>query len=457
LKSPVPDKLRARLSDKTLIPPKSRVLVALSGGADSVVLLHCLLAIGPDMEYTLFAAHLNHGIRGESADADEEFCRRLCKDWDVPLYIGKADCLRLSKERGQSLEEAARDARYAFLLKTADDINADRIAVAHHMDDQAETVLLNLLRGTGALGFRAMPSLRGRIARPLLSCSRQELREYAKENGLSFVQDETNSDLKYARNRLRSLEPELKRINLAYVKNVCSAAELLAEDDDALCSWAELEFKKADRGDGVDCKAVTRLPAAVGSRVVRAYAKKSGLTADLSRKHTDALVSLCAGKTGCSLDLPHGFCAFVDYGVLTIRPSEKGAEPENYCVPLSLYGETPTPFGTITAETVPRPDDLSEGEPFSCFVSAEAFIGAVVRGRLPGDVIRPIGAPGGKKLKDYYIDKKIKRQDRSLPVVAVGQNVLWAVGAGLSQLAAVGGQTTILSLKFTPQEKSSAK
>ncbi len=451
MKTPMLDKLRSALKDGRLIPPKSRVLVALSGGADSIALLHGLLALANELDLCVFAAHLNHGIRGDSADADEAFCKNVCEKWGVTLFAKKADCPALALEQKRSLEEAARAARYAFLEETAKKIGADRVAVAHHRDDQAETVLLNLFRGTGASGLRAMRPLRQNIVRPLLFASKGEILEYVSQNGLPFVQDETNSDKAYARNRLRALDPQLRLINPAYAQNICRAAALTGEDDDALCAWAKTELEKAAHAEGLSCERVTALPRAVSGRVIRLYAASQGLKADLSFRHVDAIRAVCAGKTGACVDLPSGFSARVDYGALTIARAKKDSGGRDYCVSLAVEGETATPLGVISASMVPRPRDLA-APPFECFVAAEPVVGAVVRPRKPGDTILPFGAPGKKKLKDFYIDKKIRREDRSLPVIAAGSEVLWAIGAGLSQIAAVGSQKTVLWLKFTPVE-----
>lgn len=448
---PVLDKLRSAIVGGRLIPPKCRVLVGLSGGADSVVLLHGLLALKDELDCSVFAAHLNHGIRGEAADADEAFCKTLCEQWGVPFFSKKVDCPALAREKKQTLEEAARFARYAFLEGVARETGAYRIAVAHHLDDQAETVLLNLLRGTGASGLRAMRPLRANIIRPLLFVSKAEILDYAAQNRLSYAQDETNADIAHSRNRLRALSKAFSRINAAYAQNVCRAAQLISEDDDALCAWAEQELVNALRGDGLCCEALNALPKAVSGRVLRLYAASRGLTSDLSLRHVDALRGLCNSSTGSSVNLPRGFAAKVEYGVLTIRRFEKARTLPDYCVPFDAGGKTNTPAGDIASRLIPRPKELDPASPLECFIAPDCVRSAVVRPRKPGDVIHPLGAPGKKKLKDYYIDKKIPQKDRCLPVLAIGNEVLWAVGAGISQRAAVREENTVLWLQFTPR------
>jgi len=444
-------KLRSAVVDGRLIPNSSRVLVGLSGGADSVALLHGLLALQKELGFSVCAAHLNHGIRGEAADADEAFCKSICDAWGVPFFSQKVDCPALARQRRQSLEEAARFARYAFLEGAARKAGAYRIAVAHHRDDQAETVLLNLLRGAGSAGLRAMRPLRANVIRPLLFVSKAEILNYLSAHSLPYVQDETNADPCHSRNRLRALDAEFKKINPAYAQNVCRAAQLIAEDDDALCAWAEKELQRARQGEGIRCEAVNALPRAVSGRVLRLYAASRGLHADLALRHVDALRAICAASTGASVDLPKGFLAKVDYGVLTIGRAEIAQDLPDYCVPLNTEGETQTPLGVLTASRIPRPKSLVPDSPLSCYVSPDSVRCAVVRPRKPGDVIHPLGAPGRKKLKEYYIDRKIPREDRSLPVIALGGEVLWVVGAGISERAVVRGEDTVLFLRFSPR------
>ncbi len=453
MENPMLHKLRSALIGGELIPPKNRVLVALSGGADSVALLHGLLALNPELGYSVSAAHLNHGIRGAAADSDEAFCRNLCDGWGVPFCSQRIDCPALARERKQSLEEAARNARYAFLEETATSIGARCIATAHHANDQAETVLLNLLRGTGASGLRGMRQGRNNIIRPLLDVTRGEILEYISLNSLDYVQDETNFDTEYTRNHLRALDPQLRQINPAYSRNICRAASLIGEDDDALCAWAKAELAKAALGDGISCEGVNSLPRAVSGRVIRLYAASKGLAIDLSYNHIDSIRALCKGKTGASINLPRGFSARVDYGKLTIKRLKENVATCGYCLPLIIGRDVHTPVGKLSSSLVSLPADLSKCSPFECYAVKEVFDGAVVRPRQPGDYIHPFGAPGKKKLKDYYIDKKIPHSRRNLPVIAVGSEVLWAVGAGTSQKAAIGNQSAVLHLEFLPTDE----
>ena len=251
-----------------------KVLCALSGGADSVALLWGLCALREKAGLFVCAAHLNHGLRGALAARDEAFCRALCARAGVPLAVGAADCRALARAAGKGVEEAAREARYAFLFRAAEEAGCGWVLTAHHAGDQAETVLFHLLRGAGAAGLGGMPARRGRLLRPLLECKKADLLAVARGSGWGHVEDETNEDRTYARNRLRALGAELAKFNAGWEQNICRAAALLREDDEALCAWAARERAALAKGEGLDAGGLAALPAAVQGRVVRLLCKE---------------------------------------------------------------------------------------------------------------------------------------------------------------------------------------
>ena len=220
-----------------MLPPSGGVmLVAVSGGRDSVCLLHYLAAMPRD--FSVAAAHLDHGQR-PTAGRDVAFVEELCRSLDVPLTVERADVPALARERGVGLEEAGRMARYDFFRRTADRLGAQRIATAHHAADQAETVVLNLVRGTGMQGLAGIPPVRGRIVRPLLETSREDIETYLEVHRLSHVEDETNRDTALRRNLLRrEVMPRLAELHDGAAANICRTAELLRQEDAFLDSLA---------------------------------------------------------------------------------------------------------------------------------------------------------------------------------------------------------------------------
>ena len=265
-----------------MLPPSGGVmLVAVSGGRDSVCLLHYLAVMPRD--FTVAAAHLNHGQR-PTAGRDAAFVEELCRELDVPLTVERADVPALARERGVGLEEAGRMARYDFFRRTADRLGAQRIATAHHAADQAETVVLNLVRGTGMQGLAGIPPVRGRIVRPLLETSREEIETYLETHRLSHVEDETNRDTALRRNLLRrEVMPRLAELHDGAAANICRTAELLRQ---------ELQRNEWDRSFHQDTH---RLSEEILHREALPREDRSQRLLNLERERTQFYADQCGG------------------------------------------------------------------------------------------------------------------------------------------------------------------
>ena len=299
-----------------MLPPKGGVLLcAVSGGRDSVCLLHYLAAIAPQRGFTVAAGHLNHQMRPE-ARRDEDFVRELCRTLGVAFYTEAAPVYETAARWGLGVEETGRRLRYEFLFRTADAIGADRIATAHHAQDQAETVLLNLLRGTGPEGLGGIPPVRGRIVRPLLQTSRAEIEDYLQENGLSHVEDSTNEDTHYARNRLRrELWPRLETINPALTKAIGRTAEILRRENGYLDTLAAEYLPPS--GTAVETARLLSAPEALRSRVMRLLLERTPTgKKDVGAAHIQALLALA--ESGGLLALPGGLRAVCRDGWLRL-------------------------------------------------------------------------------------------------------------------------------------------
>lgn len=281
------------------------VLCAVSGGRDSMALLHLLSALAPETGTQVMAAHFNHQLR-PLADRDEDFVRAWCGARGIPLACGRGNAGGFAAGEGLSIEDAARTLRYAFLEKAAGELGADRIATAHHREDNAETVLLHLLRGAGPQGLGGIPPIRGRIIRPLLEISRKEIDAYVERNGIPYVEDETNRDPAYTRNRLRmEVLPLLEEIAPGASGRIAAAASLLREEDGYLRREAERLLPAGEPG-------VLALPASLLEgqdrvlvrRMARAMARRLGV--ELTQRQTEAALGL---RCGGFLDLPGNLCA----------------------------------------------------------------------------------------------------------------------------------------------------
>ena len=308
-----------------MLPPEGGVILcAVSGGRDSVCLLHYLTTIAPRRGFTVAAAHLNHRMRPE-AQRDEDFVRGLCREWNVPFYTEAVPVYKTAARWGLGVEETGRRLRYDFLLRTADAIGAAYIATAHHAQDQAETVLLNLLRGTGPEGLGGIPPVRGRIIRPLLQTGRAEIEDYLRANGLPHVEDSTNQDTHYARNRLRrELWPQLETVNPAVTRAIGRTAEIVRGEN------ADLDTLAAERlpaeGTAVETAALLAAPEPLRPRMVRLLLDRLPTgKKDVSAVHMDAVLALAEG--GGTLDLPGGARAVCRDGWLRLTVKEP-APPE---------------------------------------------------------------------------------------------------------------------------------
>ncbi len=444
--------VQSTIREYGLILPGQTVLVGLSGGPDSVALLHVLLSLAPSMDFKVAAAHLNHGIRGEEADRDEFFVRELCDFLGVALLCEKRDVPAAAKAHGWTIEQAGRELRYDFLRRAKDKLGASRIAVAHHMDDQAESILLHLTRGTGLAGLVGMMPLREDIIRPLLCVRRSDVEQYLTEEGLAYCVDATNLETGSTRNRLRlELVPYVeKHINPAFVKTLCSMGELLLRDESYLQKLADEALDAAREDGGFMRERLRGLPLPILTRALRTALREAGAAVDIERVHIERLIGLLGARTGARLQLP-GIDAYIEYELLCF-----GVEPEEtpyFEIPFLAEGETDTPLGRFVSGAADYPADFGENRNIA-YMDARALEGAVLRPRRSGERIYPIGAPGRKKLKQYFIDRKIPRSQRVLPLLCKGDEVLFLPGFCSAEATRVSPDTErILRVEFIPRDE----
>jgi len=391
-----------------MLPPGSRVLCALSGGADSVCLLAVLYELQTRLDFTLLAAHYNHHLRGAESDRDETFVRELVRARfpGVELYTGGGDVSSRAREQGTGLEETAREMRYTFLMDTARCAQAHRIATAHTADDNAETVLLHLARGTGLQGLAGIPPVRNNLIRPLLTATRQDVEAFLVTNGLPHVEDSSNSNEIYARNRVRrQVVPVLESLYPGFARRVSENAAHLRSDLDFLDGQgAELAAQAEEIPGGLSIPAslLAQAPGPVAIRAVRqllARLRKGDDTCAAS--HLEAVLALCrsASPSG-EIHLPGNLRAAREYDALKLlRP-----------LPRRDWGVESTLC-------------VYEGQPqtgLDVWLSLEKTPDPAVRTRRDGDTLKLPGRHT-KSLKKWLIDLKIPRSDRdTLPVLTVG-------------------------------------
>ena len=288
------------------------VLCAVSGGLDSVTLLHFLKRLSEKQDFFLAAAHYNHCLRGEESEADAHFVQQLCAQWEIPCVAGDGDVAAYAEEHGLGIEEAARNCRYAFLEETAAALGAERIATAHQAEDQAETVLLQLIRGSGSEGLGGMAPMRGKLIRPFLTVSREEIEAYAQANNIPHREDASNNDLRFTRNRVRhQLIPLLQEINPAVVQAIGRAAAVRRQESDLLQSIAEAEMGEVvvdHEGAFAIREYFQRTDPALVPRMLGILLDRAGLgRKDITAQHFDAMAELVLyGADGAEVHLPGG-------------------------------------------------------------------------------------------------------------------------------------------------------
>jgi tRNA(Ile)-lysidine synthase len=433
------------------------VLVAVSGGPDSTALLHALAQLQTVLGIRLRAAHVHHGIRGKEADLDAAAARALARRLGIPFNLRRVDAPAHARASGLSLETAARELRYAALAAIARRCRADRIATGHTMDDQAETVLLNLLRGAGPRGLAGIPPVRDRIIRPLLDLRRADVTRYCQANGLVYRVDRSNVDLSHTRNRLRhEIIPALERVQPAIVPQLARLAAIMRAEDEFMSKQAEAAFpavgKASEQQIALRLDAFAALAPALQRRLVRqAVAKVKGDELDLELERVEAVVRLAlSGRTAAVVELPGGLQARRSYHELLIgQATPAAAQASQSNKPIRGQWELPVPGEVCIAELGVRlVARLSRSrklpaKPTAALLDADTIQAPLlVRGRRPGDRFRPSGMRAAVKLQDFFVNRKVPRAERSrVPLVLSEGEIVWVVGHRVSDGAKVTGKT----------------
>lgn len=447
-------KLRALSAEYDMLPAGVLVLCAVSGGADSMCLLHLLHTLAPEGGFSLRCAHFNHNLRSAESDRDEEFVRAWCEERSIPFFRGSADVRAEAVRTGRGIEETARALRYAFLERTAEEVGAARIATAHTADDNAETLLLHLVRGSGLQGLTGIPPRRGKVVRPLLTATRAEVEEYCAAHDIAYVEDSTNADEGYTRNFLRRrVMPLLEQTNPRAVEHLSAAAGRLRSDNDYLnaqAAQAAAQGRVTPNGLVMEAGLLAALPDPVASRAVRQLMEQAGGGKNCTAAQIGALLRLCRGSDpSARVDLP-GLTARREYGALVLAPAEEPASPP---LPTPVREGARTVYGdtgwAITCRRTICPGKNCKN-PDTFFLSRAKIKGALtLRPRQTGDAVKLPGR-SRKTLKKLFIEEKIPLTRRALlPILADDAGVLAAASFGpdVSRLAQPGEEAFEIILK----------
>lgn len=453
------EKVEELIRKKKLIDPGMRVVVGVSGGADSVALLSVLKEIAPSLSLEIHVAHLNHLLRKEAVD-DAAFVQRLAHSLEIPVTVGYARVAHLARVHKMSIEEAGRWARYNFLRHVARRVDAPRIAVGHHLGDQVETVIFNLLRGAGPAGIAGIPVYNRGVVRPLLGVTREEIEDYCRCCGLAWCTDATNLTTDYQRNRIRvELLPYLRRFfNPQVDQAIAQTADIISEengflDEVAVFLLREIAEESQQLGFKISLDKFLLLPLSLRRRLLRQVIKRKGggLKNMGYQNYNDCLTFLEESRPGGEFHLPHGLRLVKNKRYFTVlRGSPQESDWKRVQHLLEIPGETEIPeLGlSIKAEIKQYQGDPDQLLYFLhnnyqvCFDYDKIELPLFVRTRCAGDRIRPFGLGGTKKLKKLFNDLKVPSQQRdSVPLVVSDGEIYWVVGYRRGAAAPVTDET----------------
>jgi tRNA(Ile)-lysidine synthase len=458
------NQIRKTIASHSMLQRGDHLVVAVSGGPDSVALLRLLALLTEEFRLRLTTAHLNHGLRGEEADEDEAFVRRLCDGMGISCICKKMDIRTLAEGKRRSLEEIGREERYRFLHETAEKCGAVKIALGHHRDDQAETVLLHLLRGSGPEGLRGILPVRdGRIIRPLLDVGRSDILAFLRRERLTYRLDSSNESPLFLRNRIRNeLIPGLAvNYNPRLIAGLCQTAGIIRREDDYLRGVVRQIISRwgIDTGSKEVALPVVDflvLHEAIQGRIIKCLLEGAApIRNGIGYRHIEAVLALARRSLGrcVSLDLPFRIRVERKGGILRISKDGERRERKQQRIhpPRFEYRvEIPSTIHiseidrTIRLEWIekPRIREMKE-RPETAFMDYECITPPLIlRNMRQGDRVAPLGRGGTKKLKDYFIDRKIAAPCRGgIPLLVDAGSIIWMAGERISERVRVTEKT----------------
>ena len=430
--------VKKNILDKRLINPGENVLIGLSGGPDSVFLFHNLRKLKDSLRFNLYASHINHMYRGKDAEHDEDFVRSLCSEYGVRLFVKRKNATEYARELKVTEEEAGRILRYNFFRENLNEVGGGKIAVAHNLNDQAETVLQRIIRGSGIDGLSAMSFMKDDLIRPMLNVPRSEIEKYLLHNNFEFCIDITNSQAIYGRNKIRlNLIPYLEEnFNPNIQNSLYRMSETMERDKKIIEKYVDLKFREVliekDKNKVVlDLQKLKDMDDGESGRIVRRSIEQlKGNTVNVEMKHIDyAIDFIKTGRTGKKINLSEGFTIEISYDNFIVNKIVENIPEFKYNIIL----DEPVFISEIDKTLLCRVKEASEvdiKDLSSINLDYDLIKGSLVaRNRRAGDFIVPCGTNWSKKVKDIFIDMKIPSEERdSKLIIADDENILWLEG-----------------------------
>ena len=412
-----------------------KVLLGLSGGPDSVCLLSILNRIKKDFDLIIHAVYVDHNLRPEEIPAEIAFCSKICEKMQVDFRVKSVDVKSRAKEKGMNKQEAARELRYLAFSEAGEETKADRIALAHNADDQAETVLMRLVRGAGPSGLSGIPPKRAGIIRPLIEIERREIEDFLERHEIHYMVDSSNFRTEYIRNRIRLLlMPELKKLNPGLVRSVTKTASILQEEERYLelivtKTLMKLISRKSERRIELFLSPLESMDIVILRRVLRRAIDGTEGIRGAGFIHVEDIMRLIKkGDSGDRLYLPKGIRVIKDYSLLVITSEEPGRIGS---YELQVPGEVAIVGAglVIKASFEDSAADPGDGKSSVLLDAEKVNLPLKIRPRMPGDFFSPLGFGKRRKLQDLFVDLKVPRDERdSIPVVVSGSDIVWVGG-----------------------------
>jgi tRNA(Ile)-lysidine synthase len=462
MKKHIIDLVKDSIAKHSMISAGDRILAGLSGGADSVCLLSILDHLKNALGVELSAAYIDHGFRPDETTAEIEFCSKLCSERNIAFSTTKINAKVYAESEGLNKQEAARDLRYKALEEIAAQNGANKIALAHNANDQAETLLMHLVRGSGPLGLSGIPPIRGLIIRPLIETQRSEIEEYLSKEGLHYVTDSSNLKDDYLRNRIRHfIMPSLININKDFIQAALRTTNIIRDEERYFAvlvtkTLMKMISRKSDTAIELFLGPMEYMDTALLRRVLRRALSETRSLRGLGLDHIEDLMKLIKyGQSGDRIYLPHSIRAIKGYATLALT-SEAPVRLSEYVI------NSPGEVVLKEAATVLRLSivegkeiyDMGDGKKSACFDADKLPFPLSIRSRSAGDFFYPGGFGKKKKIQDYFVDEKIPRDERdSVPLLMTNKNIAWIVGHRIDERYKVDDNTDrVLLLEIRPMK-----